>query len=139
MEEMQAHEPVPPPYDHVFVGERRSRRAVEMRVTWESGRLAAKPLFEALRECSICPEKQLFLNLYREGEGIFEVDGDALARLREFSLSGTTIVALCRRVQRELARAGVEHLALIHPAARGAIRSRERYRAHVADVLGRRR
>ncbi len=139
MQHTQAREGGPPPYDHVFVGERRSRRAVEMQVTWESGRLAAKPLFEALRACSICPEQQVFLNNYREGEGPFEVDDDALARLRGFSLSGTTIVALGRRVQRELARAGVEHVALIHPAARGAIRSRERYRAHVADVLGRRR
>ncbi len=138
MQETEARAALPVLYERAFVGERRSRRACAMEVTWEHGRLAARTLFEALRECSIRPERQVFLNLFREGEGGFEVDPAALARVRELCRSGMTVVALGRRVQRELTRAGVRHVPLVHPAARGAIRARERYRAHVAEMLGRR-
>ncbi|MGH2356306.1 MAG: hypothetical protein ACRDJN_32270, partial [Chloroflexota bacterium] len=45
------------------------------------------------------------------------------------------IVGMGRLVQRVLAAAGIPHRALIHPAARGAIRQTACYRAHVAAVL----
>jgi hypothetical protein len=44
-------------------------------------------------------------------------------------------VALGRRVSSELARRDVDHVALVHPAARGRIRKRERYIAHVQERL----
>jgi len=49
----------------VFVGERPSMRVRQMRVTWQDGRLAAKPLHTALRACGISPEAQRYLNLFR--------------------------------------------------------------------------
>jgi hypothetical protein len=48
---------------------------------------------------------------------------------------GVPLVALGRRVEAALARDGLPHRFLIHPAARGAIRRRDRYQAHVAAVL----
>ena len=55
-----------------------------------------------------------------------------LVRLEELEGEGPQLV------QRALGRAGVAHRRLIHPAARGAIRARATYQAHVATVLGRR-
>lgn len=119
---------------YVFVGEKRSRRAVEMSVTWEHERLCGKTIAEALREAGIEPRACLFVNLFLDGDG-WELDGAALARLREAAAAGSRVVGLGRRVQRALSKAGVPHIELYHPAARGAIRGAE-YRRHVAAVLG---
>ena len=119
----------------VFVGEKRSHRAISMRVTWLDGRLAGKTLFEALRAAGIDPYACLFVNLYRDGEG-WEVDAEALCKLREYVVDGYTLVGLGKRVQTYLTRERVPHVALVHPAARGAIRGRAVYQAHVAETLG---
>ncbi|HZS47936.1 MAG TPA: hypothetical protein VFC63_22895, partial [Blastocatellia bacterium] len=42
---------------------------------------------------------------------------------------------LGRKVSRILTKHAVEHTHLIHPAARGAIRLKTRYQAHVAERL----
>ena len=47
-----------------FVGERPSNRALEMKVTWRNGALAAAPLFDALRTLDIDPHQQHYRNLY---------------------------------------------------------------------------
>src|SRR5690349_20740459 len=59
----------------------------------------------------------------------------ALAAVQEFAAAGYAVVALGRLVARTLTEDGIPHLALRHPAARGAGRARERYRAHVRSVL----
>lgn len=51
--------------------------------------------------------------------------------------AGAVVVGMGRAAQGVLAQAGITHLRLIHPAARGAIRARGTYYAHVAAVLGR--
>ena len=56
--------------------------------------------------------------------------------MRSLADEGLPIVGMGRLVQRTLERAGVPHLRLVHPAARGAIRARAAYQAHVAAVLG---
>lgn len=56
--------------------------------------------------------------------------------LRARRAEGIVIVALGKRVSVALARLGIDHVALVHPAARGRIRKRERYIKHVADTLG---
>jgi hypothetical protein len=117
----------------VFVGERRSARAIAMGVTWEDGRLAAHTLHDALRHLGLDPAVQRYLNLW-DDHG--RPDAAGRRRLRLHAARGGPIVGLGRRVQRELTRAGIPHLAVVHPAARGAIRTRARYRAHVATVLG---
>ena len=60
----------------VFVGEKRSNRAIAMGVTWEDGRLAAKVLHEALTAAGVDPARVRFVNLFRDGEGLYRaVDG----------------------------------------------------------------
>lgn len=120
----------------VFVGEKRSRKAIALGVTWEDGRLAAKTLHEALRAVGLDPDEQRFLNLYLDHlPGV--VNPDALDQIRKLLRDGWVIVGLGRVVQAGLKRLGIPHRPLVHPAARGAIRSRARYQRHVAWVLGR--
>lgn len=102
-----------------------------MGVTWRDGRLAAKQLFDALRAAGVDPAAQRYENL-------FEGDRRLLARrLRRAAGGGRVVVALGRKVQAGLAELGIPHLALIHPAARGRIRAKRAYAAHVAEVLRR--
>jgi hypothetical protein len=123
----------------LFVGERSSEKAFRMGWTWESGRLAAKPLFEALAACAIAPQACGFVNLFGERpnaptSGTRTIE-DRILVIRAAAEAGTRIVALGNRVSAALARGNVPHLTLTHPAARGAIRLREAYIAHVREVL----
>jgi hypothetical protein len=119
----------------VFVGERRSPRAIKLGVKWEDGRLSGKTLFDALRAAGIEPTAHLYLNLFREEPGR-RIDRAALRRVRALARQGLLVVGLGCKVQRALDHAGVAHRPLTHPAARGAVRRRAVYQAHVAAVLG---
>jgi hypothetical protein len=121
-------------YERVFVGEKRSRRAIELGLHWRDGRLAAKTLFDALSHCSIDPTRQLFINVFLESDG-YVPDPTALSLIGQMARTGVEVIALGRRVQRALEVADIPHARMVHPAARGAIRSRECYREHVASVL----
>lgn len=112
----------------LFIGERRSKRAKRMGVRWRDGALAAVPLFRGLRAAGLDPDAHHFTNL-------FEYGGIEAAQLAD--VAGWTIVAMGQKVQRALAAKGVKFVPLIHPAARGAIRKRERYTAHVVDTMRR--
>jgi hypothetical protein len=129
----------PTPYDRrlVFVGERRSRKARELNASWTNGGLAAHTLHAALRACGIDPSAVLFLNLFQEGDGALIVEPAMLERVRALASDCATVIALGRTVQRTLARSGIAFLPLVHPAARGRIRTRAIYQAHVAEVLAR--
>lgn len=119
---------------YVFVGERRSDKAIAMKVRWQDGHLAAKPLFEALRLIGLDPQAQLFMNLFHERAGD-TVAAYKLKRVKRLARLGYAVVAMGRQVQRQLASAGIPCLPLVHPAARGRIRKTERYRQHVKDTL----
>lgn len=119
----------------VFVGERRSPRARSLGVTWADGRLSGKTLFDALRAAGPEPGEHAYVNLFREPPGR-GVDGAALRWVRELAAVGVVVVGMGCKVQAELDGAGVGHLRLVHPAARGLIRRRATYQAHVAAVLG---
>lgn len=121
-------------YERVFVGEKRSRRAIELGLHWRDGGLAAKTLFDALSHCGIDPTRQLFINVFLESDG-YAPDPTALSLIGHTARTGVEVIALGRRVQRVLKVADIPHARMVHPAARGAIRSRECYRAHVASVL----
>ena len=54
---------------YVFVGEKRSRRAIAMAVSWADGRLAGRTLHEALRAAALDPAEQLYLNAFVDGDG----------------------------------------------------------------------
>lgn len=117
----------------LFVGENRSTTAKQKNWTWKDGRLAAKPLFEALERLSIDPAKQHFVNLYADGAlGVFRVNPNTVRTLRT---TPHIVVALGQRVARGLTDLGISHVQLVHPAARGRIRKKSRYRAHVKAAL----
>jgi hypothetical protein len=107
---------------YLFVGERRSNKARKMGVRWEDEALAAIPLFEALRACGIDPATCKFVNWFEGGKGT--------ARRHK-----GIVVGLGNKVQAALSAEGIEHIALVHPAARGTIRKRETYIAHVRARL----
>ena len=118
----------------IFVGERRSERARAMGVRWEHGHLAAKPLFDALRACGIDPGGTGLTSLYDERCVRLRPCQGVLRQLARLG-SECTIVAIGLRVRAELCRRGIPHLAVVHPAARGTIRRRAVYQAHVRAVL----
>ena len=130
--------PMTQPARFVFVGERRSPRALALGVRWEDGRLCARTLHAALRAAGLDPERQTYLNVFSDDEP-GAINPAAVTRLRALADAGAALVGMGRRVQVALRSAGLPHRPLIHPAARGAIRARAAYRAHVAAVLGQHR
>jgi uracil-DNA glycosylase len=123
----------------LFVGERPSDRAVRMGVTWNDGALAGATLFDALRSLGLDPSRQRYRNLYtspvRGAATDSEDEREAVGDIRLELERGLTIVGMGRIVQRVLAREGIPHLQLRHPAARGRERLRPRYHNHAHDVL----
>jgi len=107
----------------LFVGEERSPTAVARGWTWESGRLAAKQLFDALAVCGVDPAGCRFTNWFERG-------GPTTVRRHR-----GPIVAMGQKVQKAMAAAGIEHIPIVHPAARGRIRAKDRYAAHIAEAL----
>jgi hypothetical protein len=120
----------------VFVGERRSRRAIGLGASWLDGRLAGKTLHAALRASGVDPRQVVFLNLFHDQLADRQPCENALLAIRSLSAAGATFVALGRLVQTALRRAGIAHVPLIHPAARGTIRARTAYQQHVRERLG---
>lgn len=110
----------------IFIGERRSQRAKLLGVRWQDGALAAKPLFEALRFCGIDPLECTFVNWF---------DECCHTSVRVAASLGVKVIAMGRKVEKALTNSKIPHIALIHPAARGKIRKRELYIAHVAERL----
>jgi len=115
----------------IFVGEEPSKKALEMGVTWEDGRLAAKQLFDAFERIGFDVENAEFINLFDQGK----VRPDVLYKLQ--TLTRTDIVGMGQKVQLELIKNKIKHWKLIHPAARGAIRKKEINTEHVYDVMNR--
>lgn len=125
---------------YIFVGERPSHTAFVNGWTWKDGRLAGRTLFAALAAADIAPDEQDFRNLFGDtpSDPPFVTDEARrrAARLREDAyLSQATVVALGDKVARALTALGVPHKKLVHPAARGKIRARDRYIAHVRETL----
>lgn len=118
----------------LFVGEKRSDKAIAMGVTWRDGRLCSRTLHAALDACGIDGTAQAWVNAFKDGEG-WQIDEAAISLIRERAQAGLRIVGLGRRVQGLLEQRGIPHLKLTHPAARGAIRRRDVYHSHVAAVL----
>ena len=118
----------------VFVGEKRSNRAIELGVIWQDKKLAAKSLLEALEANGIDPQKQIFLNLFFDGEGHKMIEESA-EKIKGLADDGAVIVGMGKLVQSYLEELNINHLKIIHPAARGKIRKSENYIAHIAEVL----
>jgi hypothetical protein len=109
----------------LFIGEKRSKRAITMGVHWKDGRLAAKQLFDALKACGIDPTQHVYVN-------VWEKPGVSIRMIRAHT---GPRVGMGKKVCRFLTAAKIEHIQLTHPAARGAIRKKEVYAAHVKEIL----
>ena len=110
----------------VFVGEQRSELAKTLGYTWSDGRLAGRQLFDALLACEIDPDCQHYTNYFENG-GPYIVD--------YWRARGVIVVAMGQKVHAALEERGIKHLTIVHPAARGSIRLKKNYAAHVEDVL----
>lgn len=122
----------------IFVGERPSRTAVRRGWTWEHGRLAAKTLHDALARIGINPMKQKYINLFGddcEKDAESDETNERILLIRRLNRRGYKVVGMGRRVCHKLREAGVAHLSMRHPAARGRLRRRELYTAHVRQSL----
>jgi len=111
---------------YVFVGERPSPTALKRHWEWKDGRLAAKQLFDALEALGIEPERCEFANAFEVGH---------LSFIRQWALKGYVIIGMGKKAQARLREANIEHREMVHPAARGSIRLKANYFAHVAEVL----
>jgi hypothetical protein len=120
--------------DLLFIGECRSITAQRKGWTWKDGRLAAKPLFEALAAMGVDPKAHKYMNLWTDNATPL-IAYHTPAIIKRHQSDGYAIVALGKRVSGELTKRGIDHVALVHPAARGKIRKRERYHAHVKEKL----
>src|SRR5437588_13050379 len=98
----------------LFVGERPSRRAVRMGVTWSDGALAGATLFDALRNLGVDPSQQCYRNLYtspvRGAATDSEDERETVDKIKRELERGLTIVGMGRIVQRVLMREGIPHL-----------------------------
>ena len=122
----------------IFVGERQSPKAARYGHTWQNGKAAAATLHRALLAAGVDPSSCEFLNLW-------SVPGlkhpkrpprrEVLRDLRRAHRSGEKVVALGSIVAKELERLSIPHVPLRHPAARGKLRRRDLYEAHVREVL----
>ncbi len=119
----------------VLVGECRSLTAIRRGWRWKDGRLAAKPLFEALAAMGVDPAAQRYVNLWTDPPLVPVITSHRKEFLRHHLRQGAIVVALGNRVSAALTELEIDHVAIVHPAARGRIRKRERYIAHVAERL----
>jgi len=120
----------------LFVGERPSPKAARMGVTWEHGRLAAKQLFDALFAVGLDPKSHRFDNVFvPTPEGPEVVCRNAVRRIKRAAISGLRVVAMGKKVEAVMAAKCIPCLSIVHPAARGRIRKKERYAEHVREVL----
>ena len=111
----------------LFVGENRSPSAIRMNVTWKDKRLAAKQLFDAFEMNGIDDSEFEFTNV-KEPE-------DFLDQVEKAITDQVPIIGMGRIVQQILNNMNIEHTPMVHPAARGLIRKKERYAEHVNEVL----
>ena len=116
----------------VFVGDRRSPTAMRLGVTWYAGRLAAKTLFDALKTLGLSSEEYDVVNAYHDSG---RLDVATLRKVKEAQARGWLIIGMGQQAQKALTAFGIPHRPMVHPAARGGIRRREVYQAHVATVL----
>ncbi len=107
----------------LFVGEERSATAIRMNVTWKDRRLAAAHLSKATDALGLDWNKLCFKNVFEDDiEDIKSFDG--------------IIVAMGRKVEKELKKHKIEHEFIYHPATRGAVRNIEKYKNHVRERIG---
>lgn len=107
----------------LFVGEERSETAKRMNVTWKDRRLAAAHLSKAVEALGMDWNSLTFKNVFE----------DDINDIKSFS---GVIVAMGRKVEKELKKHQIQHEFIYHPATRGAVRNIEKYKQHVKERIG---
>lgn len=108
---------------YLFVGEERSPTAIEKGWTWKDRRLAAAHLSKATDALGLDWDSLCFKNVFEDDiEDIKSFDG--------------VVIAMGRKVERELKKHQIEHEFIYHPATRGSVRNIERYKNHVKERIG---
>lgn len=108
---------------YLFVGERRSDTAIRMNVTWVDKRLCAGHLSKAVENIGINWDECAFKNVFEDKiEDIMSFNG--------------IIIAMGRKVERELKKFNIQHEFIYHPATRGTVRNIENYKQHVRERIG---
>jgi hypothetical protein len=108
---------------YLFVGEERSETAKRMNVTWVDKRLCAGHLSKAVENLGIDWDECAFKNVFE----------DKIEDIKSFN---GIIVAMGRKVERELKKHQICHEFIYHPATRGAVRNIEKYKNHVKERIG---
>jgi enamine deaminase RidA (YjgF/YER057c/UK114 family) len=109
-------------YRFLFVGEKKSPRAIEMGVTWKDKRLAAAHLSKAIEALGVNWDDLKFLNVFEDN-------------INEIKSFNGPIIAMGRKVEKELKKHKIPHHYIHHPAARGKIRKIENYKKHVREQI----
>jgi hypothetical protein len=107
---------------YLFVGEKRSERAIQMNVTWVDKRLAAAHLSKAVEAIGINWDDCDFKNVFED-------------KIEDIMSSKCIIIAMGRKVERELKKHQIPHEFIYHPATRGAVRNIEKYKQHVKERI----
>lgn len=124
-----------------LVGENRSNTAQERDWSWEGCQIERRPrlcaiqLFNALEYCEIDPydtERVRFLNLW-DDKG--DLDEQNIQEIQAFLERGYSIVGMGKNVQKALSELSIEHVQIIHPAAKGRIRKKGAYIQHILTVF----
>ena len=94
-----------------------------MGVTWRDKRLAASHLSKALEHIRLDWERCDFANVFEEG---------GLEKIKDFK---GPVIAMGRKVEKELKKENIPHYFIYHPATRGKVRIIKNYLAHVEEYL----
>jgi hypothetical protein len=108
---------------YLFVGEKRSELAKKMNVTWVNKRLCAGHLSKAVENLGINWNECAFLNVFEED-------------INDIKSFKGIVIAMGRKVERELKKHQIKHEFIYHPATRGSVRNIERYKNHVKECIG---
>ena len=105
------------------MGEKRSELAKKMNVTWVNKRLCAGHLSKAVENLGIDWNECAFLNVFEED-------------INDIKSFKGIVIAMGRKVERELKKHQIKHEFIYHPATRGSVRNIERYKNHVKERIG---
>ena len=108
---------------YLFVGERRSDTAIRMNVTWRDKRLCAGHLSKAVENIGIDWNECMFKNVFED-------------KIEDISSFKGIVIAMGRKVEKELKKNQIKHEFIFHPATRGEVRNIEKYKQHVKDRIG---
>lgn len=119
---------------YYFIGEKRSEQAIKNNWHWEDNVSTAKFLLDCLKEVGITQKDIKFYNLWLDDGRLDSILLDGLCYMSN-NLPQCIVVGMGNIVCNKLDEEEVKHIKIIHPAARGKIRKKENYIAHLRENL----